>query len=62
MPRQLIGMPHFCVFELQSACRMLISYFYRYHLGWPLALDNIGAFVLSPLYQGRGVVQHTGHP
>lgn len=62
MSRQLIGMPQFCILELYRAFRMLRMYSRRCNLGWSIALDHFGAFVSSPLYQGRGVLQHTGHP
>jgi hypothetical protein len=62
MPRKLIGMPPFYIYDDDIARGMLMENFHRCRLGWPLALDHIGAFVSSPLYQGRGVVQHTSHP
>lgn len=56
MPRKLIGMPQFCIYDSYSACEMLILSFHRCRPSQPLALDYIGAFVSSPLYQGRRVV------
>jgi hypothetical protein len=62
MPRKLVGMFRFCVYRKGPIHRMLKSSFYRCNFGWPIAFDHIGTFVSSPLYQGRGVVQHTGYP
>jgi hypothetical protein len=61
MPRKLIGMSEFYICDECLPLPMLISSFYRCNIGWPLAIDHIGAFVSSPLYQGRGVVQHTSY-